>query len=705
MPASKSLYPIHQIFNEGSFMMLAARLAIFFCLPFVLAAVLSAQKVTLSQPTIWATKPDADAFEKIETASLAAGQRAIDTLLAAKGPRTVENTLVPFDEAVRQNNSAGYFASFMEQVHPDAAFRDRATAMLTKASAAQTAIALNHEVYNALAAIDLSQADSITRYYVQRQLLEFRLAGVDKDDATRARLKKLNDQSTEEQSMFDRNISDGQKVVEADPSELDGMPQDYIDRHKPGTDGKIHLTTDYPDAYPVFTFAKSDSLRRRMAFAFSTRAYPKNQEVLTNLMKTRYEIATLLGYASWADFNAADKMIAKGHNIADFIQQVNDASRALSQREFDMLLAEKQKTTPDAKEIWDYERAYLSELVRRTKYDFDSQSVRPYFPFMEVRQGILDAAADLFHVSFQQEQNVPAWDPSVETWIVIDGGKPIGRFYLDMHPRPGKFSHAEMVPVLDGIHGKQLPEAILVCNFPVPTATDPGLMDYGDVQTFFHEFGHLMHHILGGQQQWAGISGISMESDFVEAPSQMLEEWISSPQVLAKFARHYKTGEPIPAELVARMNRASAFGRGGWVSRQNSFSAISYDIYKTKPEDVNLDAVTLDAARRYTFFAPLPDTHSWASFGHLGNYSSAYYTYLWDKVIAEDFFLQFDRQNLLAGDAPMRYRRIVLEPGGSMSANDLVKNFLGRPQNITALQHWMAEEFDAGGGSPKPAGN
>jgi thimet oligopeptidase len=273
-----------------------------------------------------------------------------------------------------------------------------------------------------------------------------------------------------------------------------------------------------------------------------------------------------------------------------------------------------------------------------------------------------------------------------------------------MHPRPGKFSHAEMAQVLDGVRGKQLPEAILVCNFPAPTATDPGLMDYGDVETYFHEFGHLMHHILGGQQAWAGISGISMESDFVEAPSQMLEELIRSPQILAKFARHYKTGEPIPVEMVNRMNHASAFGRGAWVARQNSFSAISYDIYKTKPESVNLDTVTREDSRRYTLLTRLPDTHVWASFGHLGGYSSAYYTYLWDKVIAEDFFLQFDPHNLLAGDTPMRYRRVVLEPGGSMPANVLVKNFLGRPQNMVALQHWMAQEFDSGAGSPKTAG-
>ena len=205
-----------------------------------------------------------------------------------------------------------------------------------------------------------------------------------------------------------------------------------------------------------------------------------------------------------------------------------------------------------------------------------------------------------------------------------------------------------------------------------------------------------MHWILGGQQAWAGISGISMEADFVEAPSQMLEEWMRSPQVLAKFARHYQTGEAIAPELIARMNRASAFGRGSWVSQQNTYTAISYDIYKGKPEDVDLDAVTTENVKRYSHTVPLPGTHLYASFGHLAGYSSAYYTYLWDKVIAEDFFQQFDGGNLLGGAAAMRYRRAVLEPGGSVPANDLVRNFLGRPQSMAAFQKWMAEEFESG---------
>jgi thimet oligopeptidase len=652
------------------------------------------------QPTVWASKPDATAFEKIVNERLSSADHMIQQLTSTKGSRTIDNTLAPFDEAVRQINSAAYFSMLMEQVHPEAAFRDRATEMLRKASAAQTALSLNRDVYKALSALDVSKSDAATRYYVQRQLLEFRLAGVDKDDATRDRLKKLNDDLTNEQATFERNISDDQKKVEVtDPKQLDGLPQDYIDRHKPGSDGKIYVTTNYPDALPALKFAKSDDLRRRVSLAFRTRAYPKNKDVLESMMKTRYEIATTLGYSSWADYNAADKMIKSGARIADFIEKVDAAAHPMAQREYQMLLAEKQKTDPSAKEVVDYENSYFNELVRRSQFNFDSQQVRPYLPFNEVRQGILDTAATLFHVKFSREENVPSWDPSVETWDVLDNGKIIGRFYLDMHPRPGKYTHAEMAPVLDGIRGKQLPEAILVCNFPQPTASDPGLMEYGDVVTFFHEFGHLMHWILGGQQQWAGISGITMESDFVEAPSQMLEEWMRSPQVLASFAHHYKTGEPIPAELVARMNRASAFGRANWVSDQNSYTAISYDIYKTKPENVDPDTVVEKDEKKYSPFALLPGTHMYAAFGHLAGYSSAYYTYLWDKVIAEDFFSQFDHSNLLAGPAPMRYRHTVLEPGGSMSANDLVRNFLGREQKMDALQKWMGEEFESANGT------
>jgi thimet oligopeptidase len=672
----------------------------------LLVTPVTAQEMPKDQPPLWNTKPDIAAFEKMENDRLAAVQRAIDQVVAFKGSRTIQNTLAPFDEAIKQLNAAGNFSNLMLEVHPDAAFRDHATAMNTKVSSVRTALSMNRDVYDALSSLDVSKADPATRYYVQRQLLEFRLAGVDKDDATREKLKKLNDQLAEDVSMFERNIADDERSVEvADASELDGLPQDYIDAHKPGADGKIHITTDEPDLEPPLKFAKSDGLRRRLFEASKSRAYPKNRDVLRDMMQTRYEIATLIGYSSWADYYAADKMIGSGKNVAKFIQDLDAITRPVAQREFAMLLAEKRKTDPGATEIIDYDYSRLSELVRRSKYDFDSQTLRPYLPYGQVKKGIMDTAATLFHVSFRQEANAPAWDPSVETWDVLENGKAIGRIYLDMHPRPGKASLDLMEAVLDGILGKQVPEGALVCNFPEPTATDPGLMDYGDVVAFFHEFGHLMHHILGGQLEWAGISGIRIDEDFTEVPSQMLEEWMHSPQVLASFARHYKTGEPIPADLVAHMNRASAFGRASDWAIQIGYTAISYDIYKDNPRNLDLDAITLEDLRRYSLFVPVAvDAHFYTVFVHLARYSSEYYIYLWDKVIAEDFFRQFDQKNLLAGDVPMRYRRLVLEPGGSMSANDLVKNFLGRPQNMTAFQRWMGEEFESAPQNKLPSG-
>src|SRR3984885_14078462 len=673
-----------------------ARLCLLGSIAASVASVSGAQDFPKDQPPIWSTKPDVAAFEAIENAQLDAAQRAIDGIGAVAGPRTIDNTLTKYDEALRQSNAAMYFSSLMEAVHPDAAFRDRATSMTRKVSALQTALSLNRGVYDALAAMPLEHANAATQYYVRRQLVEFRRAGVDKNDVVRARLKVLNDELTEEQSAFERNINDGTKTVEVrDASELNGLPKDFIDSHKPDKAGVIRITTDYPDYIPAMNFAVSSALRRRLFLAFNSRAYPQNADVLMKMLRTRYEIASLLGYKSWADYNAADKMIGSGARIAQFIQDLDAAVRPIAEREFQMLLAEKRKVAPGATTIDLQEKSYYQEQVRRSSYNFDSQSVRPYFPYDRVKQGILDTAAALFHIQFRREEGVPAWDPSVETWQVIDAGKVIGRFYMDMHPRPGKYSHAEMMPLIDGIRGKQLPEGILICNFPRPTPGDPGLMEYGDVQTFFHEFGHLMHMILGGQQPWAGISGISMEADFVEAPSQMLEELIQSPQVLATFAKDYKSGQPIPAELVLRMKRASAFGRAGYVSQQNSYTALSYHIYEAKPQDVNLDAITDRDTRKYSLFTPLPGTHMYTSFGHLAGYSSAYYTYMWDKVIAVDFFEQFDSANLLAGDTPLRYRRTVLEPGGSVSANDLVKNFLGRPQSIEALKRWVGAEFVA----------
>ena len=643
-------------------------------------------------------------FEASESDHLKRAQAAIEEALAVQGKRTVENTLAPFDRAYDELQEAEEFANLVQNVHPDKALRDDATAMVTKVSSRQSAMALNPGLYRALRSMDVSAADEATKYYVKRQLLEFRLAGVDKDEATRARLNELQDRLSKAQSQFERNIADGNRTIEVhDASELEGLPEDFIASHKPDAAGVIHLTTRYPDSAPVMTYAKSDALRKRMQEANGTKAYPENDAVLHEMMATRYEIARLVGYPTWSELNAQDKMMGSGRAIAAFITELDKTVRPAETREVAMELAEEKKSDPGATRIQQHQQQYLMELVRRSRYNFDSASVRAYFPYREVERGLLATAARLFHLEFRQENDAPAWDPSVETWDVLEEGKAIGRFYLDMHPRPGKYNHNATFTTVTGIAGRRLPEGVLICNFPGPTASDPGLMQYENAVTFFHEFGHLIHHIVAGKQKWAGVSGISAEPDFNEAPSQMLEEWMANPDVLASFAKHYKTGEPIPAELVKRMNRASAFARASYVAVQNATAALSYDLYNADPAAFDPYALATQERVRYTMTVPSNGSHGIASLNHLAGYSSMYYTYMWDKVIAEDLYAQFDKRDPFAGGTPLRYRRQVLEAGGSKSANETVREFLGRPVNMMAFKRWLGEEFSGGSTTHAPS--
>jgi thimet oligopeptidase len=665
------------------------------CLLIVMMATTALSAQTPYGPHVWDKPVDPSIFDKRIDEQLNLAQKSIDQLLAVKGPRTIQNTLAPYDKAVEHLDTAGYQAGVMQIVNPDAAIRDRAQAMVQKVSAVATAFALNQDLYHALAALDVSKADPATKYYVQRTLLEFRLAGVDKDEATRARIKTLNDEITKYSSQFQRNLQESQlKVVVKDPKELDGLPEDYIKAHKPGADGTITLTSDSPDVRPVLKFSKSADLRKRIYLAYNNRAYPQNVATLADLLKKREELANVLGYKHWSDMNAADKMAESSLNISKFIGEIDAASKPAADREYQMLLASAKKQDPSLQQIGLQDRNYYFEQLRRSEFDFNSQSARPYFPYDRVQAGILEIASKLFHVTFKPVPDAVVWDPAVSTFDVYDGDKQLGRIYLDMHPRPGKDQWFSSNPLLDGQQGKQLPEAVLVCNFSGGKPGEPGLMEYSEVTTFFHEFGHLMHWIFQGQQQWAGYSG-TLESDFVEAPSQMLEEWMHDPKVLATFARNYQTNEPIPADLVMRANRADAFGRGLWARMQLVYTSVSFDLHNIPPQQAKLEQAFPQNVKKFLPFKPLEGDNQIASFTHLTGYSSAYYTYLWDKVIAEDFFSQFNRNDLLASEVALRYRSTVLEKTGSMPANDLVKSFLGRPQALDAFKSWMNQEMQS----------
>ena len=234
-----------------------------------------------------------------------------------------------------------------------------------------------------------------------------------------------------------------------------------------------------------------------------------------------------------------------------------------------------------------------------------------------------------------------------------------------------------------------MPEAALICNLPGGQPGDPGLMTHDDVVTFFHEFGHLVHALVSGRHQWIGISGISTEQDFVEAPSQMLEEWTWDPATLATFARHYETNQPIPEALVKQMRRASEFGKALNVRQQMVYARLSLSIYDREPKAVDTTAMVKEIVSKYTPYPFVEGTHFQTSFGHLDGYSAVYYTYMWSLIIAKDLFSQFDRANLLAPTVARKYRDTILAPGGSKPAAALVRAFLGRPFAFEPWEKWL----------------
>jgi thimet oligopeptidase len=636
----------------------------------------------------------AEALQTWVSERLAAADAAIAALLAVEGPRTPQNSLRLYDAALEQLNLAGAQAGVLNSVASDKAVRDQAQDEAQRISQAGTKLGLNRAVYEALSAIDLAGSSEATQHFVQRTLLGYRLAGVDKDEATRDHLHQLHERATRLSLEFSRNIQEGaQTVVVEDAAELDGLPDDYLTRHTPNCDGHFTLSTDQPDMQPVMTFAKSQALRERMFVAYNTRAYPVNRKILLDLLAVRQEIATLLGFSSWANLATADQMMGSAANVRTFIAKLEEASRTGAEREFKMVFDFARGQEPDLKVMNAASRAYWYEQYRRSAYAFDSQSVRPYFPYAQVEQGVLDTAARLFGVEFRRS-TAPGWHADVSVWDVLDGETPVGRFYLDMHPRDGKDKWFSATPVVTGVRGRYMPEAGLICNFPGGEAGDPGLMQYNDVVTYFHEFGHLMHAILGGQTEWAGLSGFATEGDFIEVPSQMLEEFFRDVALLQSFARHYQTGEVLPAELIQKMKLAGAFGRADWVRSQLYYTTLSLDLHNQDPAGIDLDRVTKHLYESLQPWQWIEGNRMYASFGHLTGYSSNYYTYAFDKVIALDFFAQFDPADLLGCPAASRYRKLVIEQGGSRPGRQMVRDFLGRDEEFRAFSEWLNEEFE-----------
>jgi thimet oligopeptidase len=621
------------------------------------------------------------------------------------GSLTWDNTLGRVDDLIAALKATADFSELMGETHPLPPAREAAKACTQEVERFETNFYLDRGVEKVIAAyaakgeqlpVDRKRAlDFIVR--------DFRRNGLSLGPAETKKLQELNEELSRLTQDFATNISSSTLSLKATPKQLEGLPESFLASHKPGPDGMITVTTDYPDYFPVAQYAKDREFALALYKLFDNRAADKNVALLDRILKLRNEKAHLLGYKTWADYIIEPRMAKSPTTVRKFLGEINGYIKERSQDEMREFRAMRKQLGLDANgPIYLSDRLYLEDQVRRAKYNLDSKQVSEYFEVNQVKTGLLDVTARLFGLRYRPltTKDLPSapWHPDVTAYEIIsdsdaDRGQVLGRFYFDLHPREGKYKHAAVFGIRDtrkmNDGSRLMPIAAIVCNFPKTTDGAPGLMSHTDVVTFFHEFGHVLHHLLS-RAELSRFAGTSVPRDFVEAPSQMLEEWAWSKQSLSMFAKHYKTGEVIPDELVTSMRRARIFGRGIATARQ-LFLADLDQRYHTEAPGSDTTATLKASQAAFTPFTYAEGTHFQATFGHLMGYDAAYYGYQWALAIARDMFTRFEKEGMFGTKASADYRRLILEPGDSEAIDTQLTHFLGRPSSTLAYRDFLRE--------------
>ncbi len=667
-------------------------------------------------PVAVGTTPDG--IRQLCDEHLALAQQHLDEIKKLKEVKpeelTFASTLGRFDDAILEVNSAGELPYLMGVAHPDPATREAAKLCEPKVDKLTTAMWLDAD----LAAVIKAYAAKGEKLEGERARLladvlrDFRRNGLDLPPEKQARLRELNEQITKIGQQFMSNLGESASI-EVAPRSLEGLPADYVAKHAPKANGKVEITTDYPDYFPFVTYAKDRKAALELYKLSTNRGGDKNVKLLERLLALRAEKAKMLGYKSWADYAIEPRMAKTSGAVRDFLEQVRGALKEPAKAEMAELMKEHVRLGgKKSDKLAPSERYYLEDRVRKEKYSFDSQALSEYLEVGAVKKGLMEITARMYGIEYR-EVPAKAWHPDVTAYEVrstSDGGKVIGKFYLDLYSRPDKYKHAAMFGVRtakrlsDGTW--QTPIAALECNFPKPagragahegaapptlpmvaTPETGGLMSHEDVVTFFHEFGHVLHHMLT-RSELASYSGTAAVRDFVEAPSQMFEEWAWSREVLDLFARHHKTGEKIPDSLFQAMTRARSFGRALATQRQIFLARLDQELHTRDPVGDSTKVVE-EVQRATDSFEYVKGTHFQSSFGHLIGYDAGYYGYQWALSLSRDVLTRFKKEGLLSQATARSWREEVLSKGGGMDEREMISRFLGRPPSHEAYLAYL----------------
>ena len=506
----------------------------------------------------------------------------------------------------------------------------------------------------------------------------------------RSALEEMSGRLIVLQSQFAKNIADDESYMLIGEDDLDGLPESYVKSLGRDEDiGSYKVTMAYPDYVPFMENSARRDLRQALRFMYANRAVGENRPLLEEAVSLRLKMARILGFESWADRVLSTRMARSTDRVDEMYEGLIPPLSVKGEQEVAKVADLLEKDTGERLvQVWDWN--YYDTQIRKNEYGVDPMEVAQYLPLQQVLDGMFEITSEVFGLEYRQIET-PTWHEDVLVYEVIDRdtGDLVGHFYLDLFPRPGKFTHAAVFP---GVPGKRLgdgsyqtPVCAMVCNFTKPTEDTPSLLQHSEVETLFHEFGHVLHDLVA-HCELARFSGAYTVWDFVEAPSQIMEHWVWQPEVLARFARHHETGEPIPAELVGGLVAARQLNDAMWHLRQIQFGLLDQALHGPEREK-DLDAILL-ASTAVSLLPHQEGTFHPASFGHLmGGYDAAYYGYIWSEVFGDDMFSRFEEEGITSPKVGREYRELVIGKGGSVDPDDMLTGFLGRkPSNEAFLR-------------------